>query len=540
MAETAPPASAAPPPADSYLGADGRPVDWTKVYLGFSGLAIGQFMALLDIQIVAAALAEIQASIGATADEIGWIQSIYLLAEVVAIPLSAYMTKMWGTRPFYIAATLAFVITSVAVGLANSIETMIFFRALQGLAAGAMIPATFAMAMTVFPLEKRLHANVIVSVIVTLGPTFGPTLGGHLTDLLSWRWLFFVNIAPGLLVLFLVGRYADFDRPDRSLAKGIDWTGLVLMAVFLLSMQYLLEEGAEEGWFDDDLILWLTVITVISGVAFIWRELTYRQPIVSLKPFVDRNFTLGCAINFVAGSVLFGGTFILPLYLAHVRGFSAAEVGMVMLISGLVMLLSSPVLGRIVRALDFRISLVVGLLLTAWGMAQGGYLTKEWGFWEFAVLQSARGLGAMLSMIAASQMSVATMPLHMMKDASGLLNLIRNVGGAVGMAVLSTIMTTQTAEHYNALTARMSTASPSGQDFLAFMTNRMIERGVADPDGAARKAIGFMINREASVLAYGEAFMALAVGCLVAALLAFFASPPASAKAFGPAARGAV
>lgn len=519
------PAAGAAAHEPSHLGADGRPVDWRKVYLGFAGLAVGQFMALLDIQIVASALAEVQAGIGATADEIGWIQSVYLLTEVVAIPVSAYLSKLWGTRPFYMVTTVAFIITSVIVGLAGDIETMIFARALQGLAAGAMIPATFAIAMTAFPIERRLSANVIVSMIVTLAPTLGPTLGGHIAETLGWRWLFFINIGPGLLVLFLVGRYLDFDKPEPGMARGIDWWGLGLMTVFLIAMQYVLEEGAENSWFQDDAVLWVSVTTVLSGVAFIWRQLVYRQPIVSLAPFQDRNFTLGVTITFISGAALYGGTFLLPLFLAHVRGYSAGEVGNVMLMSGLVMFVTTPLLGRIVRAIDFRFSLGLGMGLTAWGMWQGVYVNDQWGFWEFASMQTARGLGSMIAMIAASQMSVATLSISMMKDASGLINLLRNVGGAFGIAIVSTTMLQASLTHLQALNEGVSRSSVRAQDFLAGMTERMEGLGVADPEGAARKAMGYMINRDAQVLAYMDAFALVALGSALAAVIGFFAAP---------------
>src|ERR1700754_4931906 len=245
------------PTGPQPLGADGAAVDWVKVFLGFGGMVIGQFMAMLDIQIVASSLVQIQSGISASNDEISWVQTIYLLAEVVIMPLTAYLTKMWGTRLFYVIACVGFIVTSVGTGLSSSVAMMIAFRALQGLFAGAMIPPIFATAMTVFPPERRLTANVIVGLIVTLSSTIGPTLGGHLTDLLSWRWLFFINIPVGFLVVFLVTRYANFDKGDPSLSKGIDWWGLILMAVFLLSMQYVLEEGASESWFNDGVILWL-------------------------------------------------------------------------------------------------------------------------------------------------------------------------------------------------------------------------------------------------------------------------------------------
>jgi DHA2 family multidrug resistance protein len=507
------------------LGADGAPVDWVKVFLGFGGMVVGQFMAMLDIQIVASSLTQIQSGIGATADEISWVQTIYLLAEVVVMPLTAYLTKMWGTRNFYVIAVVGFIITSVAVGLSSSVTMMIVFRALQGLFAGAMIPPVFATAMTVFPPERRITANVIVGLIVTLSSTIGPTLGGHLTDMLSWRWLFFINIPVGILVIFLVGRYANFDKGDPSLSKGVDWWGLGLMTVFLLSMQFVLEEGNDEGWFDDGMILWLTVTAVLTGIAFIWRQLVYWQPIVSLAPFRDRNFSLGMVMTFVTGLSLFGGTFLMPIFLGQVRGFSSAEVGNTMLVSGLTMFLSAPIAGRIVRMVDLRISMILGFALAAWAIQLGARVTGEWGFWEFFTLQVARGLGTMVAMIAAQQMSVASLPVTMMKDASGLINLIRNVGGAVGLAVLTTILSHQTAVHYMDIATAASTANAASTGLMDGLTQVMGARGAADPEGMAAKAMGAMIRREASVLSFGDAFAALAMGCWVAMGLAFFTRP---------------
>jgi MFS transporter, DHA2 family, multidrug resistance protein len=509
----------------AFLGADGQPVNWTKIFLGFGGMVIGQFMAMLDIQIVASSLVQIQSGIGATNDEISWVQTIYLLAEVVIMPLTAYLTKMWGTRTFYVIAVFGFMVTSVATGLSTSVGAMIAFRALQGVFAGAMIPPIFATAMTVFPPERRMTANVIVGLIVTLAPTVGPTLGGHLTDMLSWRWLFFINVPVGFLVMFLVGRYATFDRGDPSLSKGIDWWGLGLMTVFLLSMQFVLEEGAEESWFQDDVILWLSVTAVLTGVAFIWRQLTYWQPIVSLKPFRDANFSLGIIMTFVTGVSLFGGTFLLPIFLGQVRGFSSAEVGTTMLVSGLSMFLSAPVAGRIIRMMDARLAMFGGFALAAWAIQLGVRVTDQWGFAEFFTLQVARGLGTMIAMIAAQQMSVSTLPVSQMKDASGLINLIRNVAGAMGLAVLTTVLGHQTAVHYADIATAASQANPVSQQMLQNLTQMMAANGMADPEAGAAKAFAGMLHRQASVLSFGDAFAVLAMGCWAAAGLAFFARP---------------
>jgi MFS transporter, DHA2 family, multidrug resistance protein len=518
-----PDSSAARPHA--YLGADGQAVNWTRIFLGFGGMIVGQFMAMLDIQIVASSLVQIQSGIGATNDEISWVQTIYLLAEVVIMPLTAYLTKMWGTRSFYVVAVIGFIVTSVAVGLSSSVGAMIFFRALQGVFAGAMIPPIFATAMTIFPPERRLTANVLVGLIVTLAPTIGPTLGGHITEALSWRWLFFINVPVGALVIFLVGRYATFDKGDPSLSKGIDWWGLGLMTVFLLSTQYVLEEGATESWFQDDVILWLAVTAVLTGVAFIWRQLTYWQPIVSLKPFGDSNFTLGIVMTFVTGASLFGGTFLLPIFLGQVRGFSSAEVGTTMLVSGLTMFLSAPIAGRIVRLMDARLAMIGGFALAAWSIQLGVRITDEWGFSEFLTLQVARGLGTMIAMVSAQQMSVASLPVSQMKDASGLINLVRNVAGAIGLAVLTTVLGHQHAVHYADLASAANMANPTSAALLEQLTQLMSARGMADPESGARKAMSMMLHRQASVLSFGDAFAVLALGCWAAVGLAFFVKP---------------
>jgi len=511
--------------APAYLGSDGEAVDWVKIFLGFGGMVLGQFMAMLDIQIVASSLVQIQAGIGATSDEISWVQTIYLLAEVVIMPLTAYLTKMWGTRSFYVIAVIGFMVTSVATGLSTSVGVMIVFRALQGIFAGAMIPPIFATAMTVFPPERRVTANVIVGLIVTLAPTVGPTLGGHLTEALDWRWLFFINVPVGALVIFLVGRYGDFDRGNPELSKGIDWWGLGLMTVFLLSMQYVLEEGSDEGWFQDDVILWLTVAAVLTGIAFIWRQLSYRQPIVSFTPFHDRNFSLGIVMIFISGASLFGGTFLLPIFLGQVRGFSSAEVGTTMLVSGLSMFLSAPIAGRLIRIVDVRVAMVVGFALAAWAIQLGVRVTDQWGFREFFVLQAVRGFGTMIAMIAAQQMAVSTLSVVEMKDASGLINLVRNVAGAIGLAMLSTILTHQTAVHYADLASAVSVANPQGTAMFEGLTQMMTAGGLADPEGTARKAFSLMMHKQAATLSFGDAFGVLAIGCWIAAALALFAKP---------------
>ena len=522
MADAAPPAAALGKTAAG--GATAAPVDWTKLFLGFGAMVIGQFMAILDIQIVAASLPQIQAGVGASTDQVSWIQTAYLIPEVVMIPLSGYLSRLWGTKRIYLASCTGFIVMSVLTGLSTSIDMMILTRALQGFIGGAMIPTVFAVAFTAFPPERRVTASVIMGLIVTLAPTVGPTLGGHLTEWLSWRWLFFINVPTGLLVLFGVARWGDFDKGDPSLAKGFDWFGLAVMAVFLMSMQYVLEEGAKEDWFSDSLILWLTIVAVLGGVVFVWRQLTYRNPIVELRAFANRNFTVGVLMTAVSGASLFGGTFLLPQFLGRVRQYSASEVGTTMVISGLSMFLTGPIAGRLVRKTDPRIPMCVGFMLAGFGMYMAHGVTKDWGFWEFAGVQACRGVGVMIAMIATQQITMSTLPAHMVKNASGLVNLSRNTGGAIGLALLATSITQQTALYYDDMTSKVTQGSPAA-GVVAGLTERMMQLGVADPAGAAHKAVSGMMQQQATVMAFGDSFTLLAIGCFIAAAVSMLAAP---------------
>ncbi|MGA0543732.1 DHA2 family efflux MFS transporter permease subunit [Brevundimonas sp. VNH65] len=521
MTAAAPTAGAVPSPETPSAAAP--EINWTMLLLGFAGMVIGQFMAILDIQIVAASLPQIQAGVGASADEISWIQTAYLIPEVVMIPLSGYLSRWWGTQKVFLASCLGFMIMSVATGLSSSIEMMIVFRALQGFVGGAMIPTVFAVAFTAFPPERRVTASVVMGLIVTLAPTVGPTLGGHLTEWLSWRWLFFINVFPGLIVLFLVGRYGRFDKGDARLSSGFDWWGLGLMAAFLMSLQFVLEEGSKNDWFQDDEILLLTVVAAVAGPIFIWRSLSYRNPVVELRAFANRNFVVGFFMTFIVGAALFGGTFLLPLFLGRIRDYSASEVGTTMVVSGLAMFATAPFAGRLVRMMDPRILMCGGFTLCAIGMWHAHAVTGEWGFWEFASVQAIRGVGVMLAMIATQQMSMSTLPLHQVRGASGLINLARNVGGAFGLAVLNTSLTTNTALHMGELTSALTPANSQAVDMLSGMAQRFA--GSIDPDASALKAVYGMLYRQASTLAFGDGFALIAIGCALAAVAALFARP---------------
>lgn len=509
-------------------------IDWTRLLLGFSGMVLGQFMAILDIQIVAASLPQIQSGVGASNDEISWVQTAYLIPEVVMIPLSAFLSRIWGTQRLFLASCCGFILMSIATGLSSSIEMMIVTRALQGFVGGAMIPTVFATAFTAFPPQRRLTAGVVMGLIVTLAPTIGPTLGGHLSEALSWRWLFFINVFPGILVLFLVGRYANFDRGDRRLAANFDWAGLALMATSLMSIQFVLEEGARNDWFDDPTITCLSVLGLLSGIVFVRRSLRATNPIIELRALGDRNFLAGVAMTFVTGAALFGGTFLMPLFLGRVRDFSASEVGTTMMVSGLTMFLTGPLIGRMVRFVDLRVPMILGFALCGIGMAMAHSVTSQWGFWQFASVQAVRGVGVMMALIAAQQVTMSTLAPHLIKNASGIVNLARNVGGAFGLAVLNTTLTHQSAAHLENLSANLPNSSPQAHSMLDAITARMEALGLPNAHQGALKSLALLMERQANTLAFGDAFLLLAIACFFGIGLAWLAKPQSYAAQSQP------
>jgi MFS transporter, DHA2 family, multidrug resistance protein len=376
--------------------------------VAFLVMCFGMFMAILDIQIVSASLTEIQAGLAASSDEISWVQTSYLMAEVVAIPLSGFLSRVLGTRIIFAVAAAGFTAASLMCGLTSSINEMILWRAVQGFIGGGMVPTVFASAYIIFPRSKMGIITPMIGLVATLAPTIGPTVGGYLTDVLSWHWLFFINIVPGILVTAAALALIDFDRPNLALFKYFDWWGLIFMAAFLGPLEYVLEEGPRNDWLDDPTIWLLTVISALAAAAFFARVLMAREPIVDLRAFADRNFAVGSMFSFVLGIGLYGLTYLFPLYLAQIRGYNALMVGETMFVSGIAMFASAPIAGQLAQRLDPRILLMAGFLIFALGSWELTYLTKDWDFWELLVPQILRGVGMMLSIVPISNVALGT------------------------------------------------------------------------------------------------------------------------------------
>jgi DHA2 family multidrug resistance protein len=481
----------------------------------FVFMVFGMFMAILDIQIVSASISEIQAGLSASSDEITWVQTSYLVAEVIMIPLSGFLSRVLSTRITFAVSAGGFTLMSFMCAHANSIEEMIVWRAAQGFIGGGMIPTVFASAFTIFPRDKQPIIAPVIGLVATLAPTIGPTVGGYLTDYFSWHWLFLVNLGPGIVVTIATWLLIDFDEPDYSLLTHFDYAGLVTMAGFLGALEYALEEGPSKDWFESQPVTIAILISAISGVAFFWRMAVARQPIVDLAAFRDRNFWTGAMFAFVLGIGLYGLTYIYPVYLAVVRGYSSLMIGKTMFVTGLCMFFMAPVSGRLMNRVDPRIMIATGFILFAVGTYQASFVTVDWDFWELLWPQVFRGVGLMLSMVPINNLALGTMPPHKIKNASGLFNLMRNLGGAVGLALINTLLDKRMDLHLERLRESVTWGRRVAVDTLAQMTQAMAARG-SDAELAATRQLMLIVRRQAEVMALADVFLALTVlflGC---------------------------
>jgi DHA2 family multidrug resistance protein len=317
----------------------------TGQWIGFFSMAVGVFMAVLDIQIVASSLKEIQAGLSATQDEIAWVQTSYLIAEVIIIPLSGWLGRVFSTRYLYVMSAGGFTLASLFCAFAWNLPSMIVFRCLQGFLGGAMIPMTFTVIFILFPPRLQPAMTIVLGLIVTIAPTIGPVLGGYLTETYGWELLFLINIIPGILVCVMVWRYLDIDQPEWKLLQKIDFIGIALIAVCLGCMQFILEEGARKQWFEDYLIIALTVIAIVSGIAMLIWELKNLHPIIDLYAFRNVNFAVGCGYSFVLGIGLYTIIYLMPIYLASVKGLNSLQIGYYLMVVGIFQLLSAFIAG---------------------------------------------------------------------------------------------------------------------------------------------------------------------------------------------------
>ena len=516
-------ASSSTPTAAAARPAVALPPIPPRRLLAFLAMCFGMFMAFLDIQIVSSSLSEIQAGLSASADEIPWVQTAYLIAEVVAIPLSGFLSRALGTRVLFATSAAGFTLASVMCGTSSSINSMIVWRAIQGFIGGGMVPTVFASAYLIFQGPRQKFIAPVVGLIATLAPTIGPTVGGYLTDAWSWHWLFFINVVPGIIVTIATILLVDFDEPDFALLKNFDWYGLLSMAGFLGALEYVLEEGPRYEWFDDDTILIVAIVSGISAVIFFARVLTARAPIVDLSAFANRNFSVGSLFSFVLGIGLYGLTYLYPVYLAQVRGYDALMIGETMFVSGLVMFATAPIAGQLVERFDPRFVLIAGFVFFALGTWEMTYVTSDWDFWELLWPQIFRGVGLMFAIIPVTNTALGTLPPERVKNASGLFNLMRNLGGAIGLAAINTWFNDRMDLHLQRLHELVNWASVPATETLANLAKRF--QG-SDAQAQALKELMGLVRLQAAVMSYADVFLLLTVLFLGLAALGILMKRP--------------
>lgn len=474
-----------------------------KKVLAFGAMCVGMFIALLDIQIVSASLREIGGGLSAGVDEVVWVQTSYLIAEIIVIPLSGWLSRVLSTRWLFCLSAAGFTAASLLCGLAWNIQSMIAFRALQGFLGGTMIPMVFTTAFAFFQGPQRVIAAATVGGIASLAPTLGPTIGGWITDNFAWQWLFYVNLVPGIFVSVAVPLLVRIDRPDFSLLRDADVPGIALMSLFLGCLEYTLEEGPRWDWFADPVILATAWTAGVAAVLFVWRSLTYAHPVVDLRALKDRNFALGCFFSFVTGVGIFATIYLTPVFLGRVRGFSALQIGMAVLSTGVFQLMSIPVYSYFANRVDLRWLMMVGLSCFALSMWQFAPITHDWGWRELLLPQALRGMGQQFAVAPTVTLTLGGLAPARLRLASGLFNLMRNLGGAIGIAACATILNDRTNLHFYRLAEHLTAANEATSDLVAGVTARL------SGSEAALRQLWQLTYREALTMTFSDIYLVI-------------------------------
>jgi len=512
------------PSAAARNGAAPAAAAGSTAILPFAIMCVGMFIALLDIQIVASSLQEIGGGLSAAQDQIGWLQTAYLIAEIIMIPLSGWLTRVFSTRWLFAASALGFTAASMLCGFAWDIRSMIAFRALQGLLGASMIPTVFTSSFHYFQGQRRVYAAAVIGTIASIAPTLGPIIGGWITDTLNWHWLFFVNLVPGLLVAVGVALLVDIDVAEPALLKGADYLGVALLAVFLGTLQYVLEDGARWNWFDDTAIRVCAELSLVAGVLFVARSLTHAQPVVDLRALANRNFTLGCIFSFVTGMGIFAPIFLTPLFLGYVRGFGAWQTGTAIFSTGVASLVGVPVYIVLARRVDLRWLMMFGLACFALSMWVFSFITHDWGGTQLLLPQVLRGFPQVFAVAPAVTLGLGSLAAARLKYASGLFNMMRNLGGAVGIALCGALLNDRTNLHFLNIAATLTPANEAMGHFLGTSAQRLGEvMGSAGAGSlAALRMLHDLAYREASTMAYADAFRAIMLVLAAATVLVPF------------------
>jgi MFS transporter, DHA2 family, multidrug resistance protein len=488
-------------------------------WAGFIAMCVGMFMAILDIQIVATSLPAIQTALAIRPDEMSWIQTSYLIAEIISIPLSGWLTRVLSLRGVFVMMATLFVAASAGCAASTGFGSLIAWRCVQGFAGGALIPIVFSAGFLLFSGRRQQVATMIAGMLAVLAPTVGPIVGGWITSTWNWQWLFLVNIAPGIAaiavgVLCLPRARTPWAERVREL-KSLDGLSLAALAVALAAFQIALKEAAKLGW-TSAIVLGLLCAAAASTALFVRRSLHRPNPIVDLAVLADRQFALGCALSFILGIGLYGNVYLMPVFLAYVRQHDAFEIGQVMLVTGAAQLVAAPVVVWLERRIAARWLSLFGFALFAAGLAMSAVDTPRADYNELFWPQIVRGVGIMFCLLPPTRIALGHLAPDRVPDASALFNLMRNLGGAVGIAIIDTVMFGRAPVHGNALAQKLLARDFTAFKFVGLSRPPRTMPTTPDMQELARPAV----ERAALTIAVTEAWLLIAaltaVGVLVA------------------------
>ncbi|CAH2601830.1 DHA2 family efflux MFS transporter permease subunit [Rhodovastum atsumiense] len=507
-----------------------------RTWITVGAAIIGAFMAVLNIQITNASLPDIQGAIGAGLDDGGWISTAYLVAEIVVIPLTGFLSSVFSLRRYLLANTVLFLVLSVACAFAQDLSQMIVLRALQGFFGGTLIPLAFTLTLTSLPAAQRPIGLALFALSATFAPAIGPTIGGWLTETYGWQYIFYVNIVPGLFML--AGLWPTLPKAPMQLGllRQGDWAGIATLSIGLATLQTVLEEGNKDDWFGSPFIVRLSVVAAVSLVLFVWIELTAARPLLDLRLLARRNFGLGTLSSVILGVGLYGSVFLLPLYLSQMQGYNSEQVGEVLAWTGLPQLVLIPLVPRLMRRIDARLLVAVGMALFAGSCFLNTGLSPDYAGPQLLVPNIIRAVGQALVMTPLTSLATAGIEASAAASASAIYNMVRNLGGAIGIAALQTLLTKREQFHSSVLSAHVSLLDPATQDRLAALQQRFLATGTSDPATAwhdAVVAVGRVVRAQSYFLAYADAFFVMGAVLLLAMLAALLMRKSAGGAAAG-------
>ncbi len=488
----------------------------------------GTIMAVLDSSIVNVALPSMTGTLGTTVEQITWVVTGYILAQVIIMPITGMLSGRFGRKNFYIFSVALFTVASMACGVSRTLPVMVIFRVLQGIGGGVIVTVSQAILRETFPPEEQAMAMGIYGMGVVVAPAIGPTLGGWLTDNYTWPWVFYINVPIGILNVMLVTRYIR-DPHYLVREKGrIDWTGLALLAVGLGALQLMLEEGQRNDWFESGFIISLAIAGAVGMLLFVWHELATDRPAVNLRILKNGSFTSATVIGGVLGMGLYGSLFLLPLFLQNLLGYTAMLSGEALVPRSLAMAVIMPLGGRVYNRVGPKVLVGAGLAVSAFSFWELSHLTLDVGFWDIFWPQLWQGVGFALIFVALSTAALATIPRPKMTQATGLYNVVRQVAGSVGIAVAATSLTRSMARNHAILGQHATAYDPATINFLARATAGMQARGM--DLGTARTRALQLLNlsflRQAAVLAYNHVFALVTILFLISLPLVLLLRSP--------------